>query len=201
MFGVIGLHWEQHHRIRHWSCLIGRSTCKSDSGRLHGLNHSLWPWSTNRIERAHIYMTLWQSITDKSRYGLNFYCLEHKWKSTVVASTYWNNWETITLLSKEKKGHTRYHMLHHLYELIGQLTLHRVHWCPLFHPHWFWKYFCIFFSSIGHFKKSLLKWYKSWTKTTKTFFVVLYITVQQITNNNVKTTTEKFKLSQQTAKQ
>ncbi len=66
MFGVIGLHWEQHHRIRHWSCLIGRSTCKSDSGRLHGLNNSLWPWSTNRIERAHIYMTLWQSITDKS---------------------------------------------------------------------------------------------------------------------------------------
>ncbi len=122
-------------------------------------------------------------------------------ESTVVASTYWNNWETIMLLSKEKKGHTRYHMLHHLYELIGQLTLHRVHWCPLFHPHWFWKYFCIFFSSIGHFKKSLLKCYKSWTKTTKQFFVVLYITVQQITNNNVKTTTEKFKLSQQTAKQ
>lgn len=39
MFGVIGLHWEpsyrrspQHHCIRHWSCLIGRSTCKSYSG-------------------------------------------------------------------------------------------------------------------------------------------------------------------------
>lgn len=100
MFGVIGLHWEpsyrhspQHHCISHWSCLIGRSTCKSYSGwKLDDFmdliilfDPGAQTGSSDRIFTLH-YDSL--SHTGLDMDGLNFYCQEHNWQTSLVPCSY-----------------------------------------------------------------------------------------------------------------